>query len=478
MIQLQNVQVTYRHRRRPSLRNFNLAIRPGEFVLLTGKSGCGKTTVTRLINGLIPHFFDADLQGEITVGALNTKTASLRDLARKAGSVFQDPRSQFFTLHVRSEIAFPSENYGIASDIMQARISRTAQELELAELLSKSIFALSSGEKQKVAVASVYALEPDMYVLDEPSANLDADGSAQLRAVLKVLKSKGCTVIIAEHRLGYLQGLADRVIFLEDGQLQADFSGQNFFARPDSWFRERGLQPPASGAPPPAAGRRMAAAVPFLQAANISFAYQRDQPVLHAVSLTAGRGEVTGIMGQNGVGKSTLLRILMGLEKAGSGTICLAGRAAGRRERRQRSFYVMQDVDYQLFAPSVWEELLLGGPASPDREVQAEYCLRFFELDDYRECHPAALSGGQKQRLAVALAWMSRAELVFFDEPTSGLDGDNMDKVSRLIRALARQGRCIFVITHDAAFAAATCDTILLMGADGILTSRPEQAGI
>ncbi len=449
-------------------------------MILTGKSGCGKTTITRLINGLIPHFFAATLQGEIAVGGLDTKTASLRDIACKVGSVFQDPRSQFFTLHVQSELAFPSENYGIAPNVIRQQITRTVEELALTALLPKSIFALSSGEKQKIAVASVYALEPAMYVLDEPSANVDGDGSAQLRAVLRLLKAKGYTVVIAEHRLSYLQGLADRVIFLADGQLEATFSGREFFAQPDGWFRDRGLQSPAAGPALPAAiePRRPAAAVPFLQAVDISFAYQRGQPVLNTVSLSAHRGEVTGLMGKNGAGKSTLLRILMGLEKTGRGTIYIAGRAAGRRERRQRSFYVMQDVDYQLFAPSVWEELLLGGPASTDRVAQAEYCLQFLELTDYRDFHPAALSGGQKQRLAVALAWMSQADLVFFDEPTSGLDGDNMASVSRLIRMLARQGRCIFVITHDAAFAVGTCDTILLMGADGRLTSMTEQAGL
>lgn len=479
MIQFQHVYVTYRSSGRETLTDFSLNVKPGEFVVLTGKSGCGKTTVTRLINSLIPNFFDADLRGEVLVGGLDIKTASIREIARRVGSVFQDPRSQFFTLQVLSELAFPSENYGIEPPIMQQQIQKAVQDFNLGGLLTRSLFALSSGEKQKVAVASVYALKPQIYVFDEPSANLDNGGAAQLLAVLKTLQAQGHTIVIAEHRLGYLQGLVDRVILMEGGQAAEQFSGDDFFAQPPLWLRKRGLRRLAGPDRRPAVkeqvSRAAAAKTPFLEAVNVFFGYKKGTVVLNGISLCAHRGEVIGIMGANGTGKSTLLRVLMGLEKAARGQILIDGVPSGRRARRRQSFYVMQDVDYQLFAPSVREELLLGGGASAATVAKAEAYLRFFQLEGDKTAHPAALSGGQKQRLAIAVACMRNAGLLFLDEPTSGLDGENMEKVSRMIRRLAGEGRCVVVITHDAEFAAATFDQIYHLSEGGHLSNRPLQ---
>lgn len=472
-IEFHDVHVTYRNRNRESLAGFSLNVKQGEFVVLTGKSGCGKTTVTRCINGLIPNFFDADLQGEVFVSGLDIKTASIRDISRRVGSVFQDPRSQFFTLHVKSELAFPSENYGIESHIMQMQIKKAVQDLHLNTLMTRSIFTLSSGEKQKIAVASVYALEPDIYVFDEPSANLDKTGTDQLLAVLSILKAKGHTVIIAEHKLAYLKDLLDRVVFIEDGQVKEEFNCREFFAKPGQWFRDKGLRHFAGAILRPAANalpHNAQAQAPLLQAVAISFGYKRGKPILNGISLTAYRGEITGIMGKNGVGKSTLLRVLMGLEKHHRGEILLEGKPSGTKARMQNSFYVMQDVDYQLFAPSVWEEMLLGCKESPGIVAKAEQYLQFFQLENYKKAHPASLSGGQKQRLSIALAGMQNAGILFLDEPTSGLDGKNMAKVSQLLKHLAQEGRCIFVISHDDEFAINTFDKIFSLEEDGRLT--------
>jgi energy-coupling factor transport system ATP-binding protein len=476
VIQFNNVTVTYRSRKQAILNGFSLAVNQGEFVLLTGRSGCGKTTVTRLINGLIPNFFDTVVTGDVFVGGLAIKKVSLRELTRKVGSVFQDPRSQFFTLHTLSELAFASENLGLPGPVIRAQIQKTIQNLNMAAIGEKSLFALSSGEKQKVAIASVYTLEPEIYVLDEPSANLDEKGVAQLLAILKTLKAEGRTVIIAEHRLAYLQDLADRVILMADSQKKGDFTGEDFFAKPACWFREQGLRH-FDGAVPrlaAAAGQNRKGQAPLLEAQQLAFGYTRGQPVWENLSFCAYAGEITGIMGENGTGKSTLLRVLMGLEKQTRGEIRIAGKPAGAGRRIQQSFYVMQDVDYQLFAPSVWEELLLGCPASPEIEDKAGEYLRFFQLEAYQQVHPAALSGGQKQRLAIALACMRDARLLFFDEPTSGLDGASMEKVSRLLRQLAQAGRCIFVISHDREFASNTFDRVLYLKADGRLIERGE----
>nr|WP_255319590.1 ATP-binding cassette domain-containing protein [Dendrosporobacter quercicolus] len=309
--------------------------------------------------------------------------------------------------------------------------------------------------------------------MDEPSANLDDAGTEQLAAILKTLKAQGHTIIIAEHRLSYLKGSADRVVLLEGGLWKEEYSANSFFTKPAQWLRNkgfRGLDRPVLR--PGIKETGSAVKAPFLEAVDISFGYNRGTPVLNDISLQADRGEVIGIMGTNGAGKSTLLRVLMGLEKPAKGKILIDGVPAGSRTRRRQSFYVMQDVDYQLFAPSVWEELLLGSKASADMVNKAEEYLRFFQLDCVKSAHPAALSGGQKQRLAIAVACMRNAGLLFLDEPTSGLDGENMAKVSGMIKKLARDGRCIFVITHDTEFAAATFDQIYHLSEHGRLSDR------
>ncbi|TWH49185.1 ABC transporter ATP-binding protein [Sporomusa sp. KB1] len=475
MIQFRDVHVTYRNRDQESLAGFSLDVKQGEFVVLTGKSGCGKTTVTRCVNSLIPNFFDAELTGKVSVGGLDISTASIREISRKVGSVFQDPRSQFFTLHVSSELAFPSENYGVGRGAMQAQITKSVQDLNLKELLPRPILALSSGEKQKVAVAAVYTLDPEVYVLDEPSANLDAAATGQLLAILQTLKTQGHTIIIAEHKLSYLKAVVDRVILLEDGKLKEELSGRDFFAKPNQWFRDRGLRclvQTIRQLGVPVLRQRADGESPLLQALDLSFGYMRGKPILDNISLCAYRGEVVGIMGKNGVGKSTLLRVLMGLEKQSRGEIRIEGKPAGAKARIASSFYVMQDVDYQLFSPSVWDELLLGCKEPQSMEEKATQYLRFFQLGNVTEIHPAALSGGQKQRLAIALACMRNAQFVYMDEPTSGLDGENMAKVSQAIRTMAHAGRCIFVVSHDDEFAENTFDKILYLTADGSLSMQ------
>lgn len=475
VIQFNNVQVTYKNSNQISLKDFSLHIKQGEFVVLTGKSGCGKTTVTRCINSLIPNFFDVAVEGQVVVADLDIKTASMRDISRQVGSVLQDPRSQFFTLHVKSELAFPSENYGIEKLIMEKKITKTVEELALNGLLERSLFELSSGEKQKVAVASIYALEPGIYVLDEPSANLDERGTEQLLGILQTLKAQGYTIIISEHRLCYLKDLVDRVVFMAEGQVKEEFCGKDFFKKPISWFQERGLRYldwKTLGSVVNPIQDVIESKVPVLEAVNLSFGYQRGKGILENISLHAHSGEVIGIMGKNGIGKSTLLRVLMGLEKQRQGEIFINGKRAGKAERIQNSFYVMQDVDYQLFAPSVWEEMLLGLTVTPNIRGKAEKYLGIFGLEKYKNVHPASLSGGQKQRLAIALACMREAKLLFLDEPTSGLDGQNMLMVSTIIRELAAEGRCLFVISHDYEFAVSTFDKILYLSGDGEITNR------
>ena len=224
------------------IHDIDLTIQEGEFIVLTGKSGCGKTTLTRCINGLLPDFFEGTITGSCRVCGMDISEHETGDYSSYVGSVFQDPRSQFFTLHVKTEIPFPSENLGTPSSVIQDRFRNTVKQLNISNLLKKSIFELSSGEKQKVAIASIYTANVQIYVLDEPSANLDWEGTKQLKKLLGQLKEQGCTIIISEHKLYYLKDLADRVVILKDGQINTILSGNEFKAQSTNWFHDNGLR--------------------------------------------------------------------------------------------------------------------------------------------------------------------------------------------------------------------------------------------
>ena len=467
IIEFENFTFTYNGSNTGSLKNVNLSISPGEVILLTGESGCGKTTITRCINGLIPDFFEGQIKGRCSVFDMDITEHETGDYSSHIGSVFQDPRSQFFTLHVKTEIPFPSENLGTGQAIIQKQYCNAVERFEIQELLSKSIFDLSSGEKQKVALASVYTAGVSVYVLDEPSANLDDIGTEQLKNVLTALKEQGHTIIVSEHKLYYLKDLVDRVVVLRQGEIREILTGKEFGTKPTSWFHDNGLrQINLHQIRSEPSDLQVKDSDTQIQAENLSFCY-RGKPLLwQDVSFRAKGGEVVGILGKNGSGKSTMIRVLMGLDKPKAGKIAINGRYASKQVRRKKSFYVMQDVDYQLFAGSVIEEMLAGGKDTEANRQKALAILEHFELRDFADRHPSALSGGQKQRLSIALAYMSDAPFLYLDEPTSGLDAANMHKVQQAIRKFAEDGRCVFVITHDYEFAASVFTSLLIINED------------
>lgn len=463
-----NFSFTYNESGSFGVHNINLTIHEGEFIILTGPSGCGKTTLTRCINGLIPDFFEGKPGGGCRVCGMDITEHETGDYSAHVGSVFQDPRSQFFTLHVKTELPFPSENLGIPTQEIQKRLSGTIRELNIGKLLHKSIFRLSSGEKQKVAVASVYAAGVHIYVLDEPSANLDRVGTEQLRRLLKQLKEQGCTVIVSEHRLYYLRDLADRMVILQNGRIQKQLSADEIIHCSAEYLAANGLRQldlrrivPSSAAIP-----KTGHAPVSIRAENLSFRYSREQPLWNNASFFAAGGDIVGIVGKNGTGKSTLIRVLMGLEKPKGGKISICGKYASRQQRRKKSFYVIQDADYQFFAGSVLEEMLSGYEGEQDAVKKAREILKSFGLEDYEKVHPSTLSGGQKQRLSVALSCMCDMPFLYFDEPTSGLDAENMRLVRETIKAQTKKGCVAFIITHDYEFAASLFSSLLIVQDD------------
>ena len=458
MISIDNVSFGYGEAQE-TLSQVSTAIAPGECVLLCGASGCGKTTVTKLINGLIPAFTPGcRLEGRVEVDGLDPGTTPMYELARKVGSVFQNPKSQFFNLDTDSELAFGLENEGRTPEEIRKRVADTVDALHLKELQARNIFSLSGGQKQLLAFGSVYAMGPEIFVLDEPTANLDQDAIARLHDQIAGLKRQGRTVVIAEHRLYFLTDLIDRALYLRDGVLERTFTREQFCALTDREREALGLRTliPAGCTLPAVAP---AGAKEGLSVEGLTCAYRKEPPVFQALSFSARPGEVVAITGPNGVGKTTLSRCLCGLIREQAGQIALNGRLLNRKERQKAAFCVMQDVNHQLFSDSVWGECRMSAPDAPDSTVEG--VLDSLHLLPFRERHPMSLSGGQKQRLAVATALLSEKPILIFDEPTSGLDYARMVEVSGVIRSLAQQGRIVLVVTHDQEFLQRACDRVL-----------------
>ena len=458
MISVDNVSFGYGEAQE-TLSQVSAAIAPGECVLLCGASGCGKTTVTKLINGLIPAFTPGcRLEGRVEVDGLDPGTTPMYELARKVGSVFQNPKSQFFNLDTDSELAFGLENEGRPPEEIRKRVADTVDALHLQELQARNIFSLSGGQKQLLAFGSVYAMGPEIFVLDEPTANLDQDAIARLHDQIAGLKRQGRTVVIAEHRLYFLTDLIDRVLYLRDGVLERTFTRKQFCALTDREREALGLRTliPAGCTLPAAAP---AGAKEGLSVEGLTCAYRKEPPVFQALSFSARPGEVVAITGPNGVGKTTLSRCLCGLIREQAGQIALNGRPLNRKKRQKAAFCVMQDVNHQLFSDSVWGECRMSAPDVPDSSLKG--VLDSLHLLPFRERHPMSLSGGQKQRLAVATALLSEKPILIFDEPTSGLDYARMVEVSGVIRSLAQQGRIVLVVTHDQEFLQRACDRVL-----------------
>ena len=461
MIIFENFSFRYKERSEFTLKDINLTVRTGELILLTGRSGCGKTTLIRSLNGLIPHFYPGEIKGSISLDGQSLLELKPSELAGKVGTVFQDPRSQFFMTDTTRELAFGCENMGFSREKTIDRITKSVTDLKLSDYLNRSIFDLSSGEKQQITIGSVYALLPKVYIFDEPSANLDYDATKRLAEIMKRLKREGYTVLVVEHRFYYLRALIDRAFFIQDGRIAQEFTREQFCELPDERRIPYGLRTvwPERDAKEYRAKSNAHASGNVLEVKDLSFAYKKEPDILRNISFEAHEGDVIGILGHNGAGKTTLLSIMTGLLKEKSGAICYNGKKLSPRQRRHLSYLVMQDTDYQLFASSVEEELSLG--IKDDCTEKVTETLEALELGTYRECHPASLSGGQKQRVTIGAAIVKDSPVIFFDEPTSGLDYDSMMRVSRLIGQLASAGVIIFVVSHDFEFITRTCSEVL-----------------
>ncbi|UHA76186.1 energy-coupling factor ABC transporter ATP-binding protein [Paenibacillus sp. 481] len=461
IIELKDVSFKY-NESAEQLKYINLTINEGECVVITGPSGCGKTTLTRLINGLIPNFYEGELTGTVVLQGRNIKDIAAWDFGRIVGSVFQDSRSQFFTSVVQDEIAFCGENYGMDAEQIRKRVEELAEEMQLTSLLHSGVHQLSSGQKQKVAVASARLANPDILVMDEPSANLDMVATRELADILSVLKASRKSIIVADHRLYYLLPLADRIVYMNQGEIAAEWTPEELLSLSEEMLHDYGLRSPVLKVPSHVVGDPGCIQPERIALHDVRIAPKKfKRAVLDRVTFSLRKGEVVCMTGPNGVGKTTLARTLCGLLKEQKGYISIDEQPVKAKQRLGKLWFVMQDSDYQLFSDSVLNELLLSHEKESDAARRAEHLLKQLDLWAFRDQHPASLSGGQKQRLTFAVGLMSRPDILILDEPTSGLDGKNMRRVVNLIREIAATGVTVIVITHDYELVYGACERLL-----------------
>lgn len=463
MIEIKDMSFTYKGTEQEIIKNINLKINEGECVLICGKSGSGKTSLLRVINGLIPHFYGGDYEGSVVIDGMEVKDTPMYKLSKKIGTVYQNPRSQFFNIDTTSEVAFGIENMAYPKEEIHRRVNKAIVDANISHVMERSIFELSGGEKQKIAFASVFAMEPDIYLLDEPSSNLDAECTLELQRRIKKLKKLKETVLICEHRLHYLKDLVDRVIYMKDGQIAKDCLADEFFSISDTKRMEMGLRVLDTSSVQVKSQKKTEQKQ--LRLYSISSGYKKKS-IIHEVTFEADKGDIIGIVGHNGAGKSTLAETICGLNKVLSGKIAWMGKPVNEKQRQKLCYMVFQDVDYQLFADSVENECHYGLKNVDKDDVKQT--LIELSLIDYREMHPATLSGGQKQRLAVAVSMVCDKDIIVFDEPTSGLDLYSMEKVTSLVKLLSEMGKLIFIVTHDVEFLSRVCSRVIEMK-DGYL---------
>jgi energy-coupling factor transporter ATP-binding protein EcfA2 len=501
LIKADNFSFTYNGTEKPALENISLTIEDGEFVLITGPSGGGKSTLCRCFNGLVPHFYGGTIDGRIEVRGMDTLKHPPKELAAKVGMVFQDPENQLVTADVEREIAFGMENLGFPVSLISRRIEEALDTVGIAALRYRRHQELSGGEKQKVAIASVLTLHPDVLVLDEPTSQLDPQSAEEVLRILERLNDElGITVILVEHRLDRVIHLVDRMLILKDGKIYANGQPQEIMRSLNS--ADNGISIPpvvrlmqclqdkclSNGELPltvkdarltlqktlakvktAAFTEKDAAGRPVLTVEKLWFTYG-DKPVLRDISMTVNEGEFIAVMGRNASGKTTLIKHFNGLLKPAKGKITIDGadtRHKSVAELSRKAGYVFQNPDDHLFADTVEDEVafsLKNRGMEPDKIARSvENILAGFGLLRYRHAYPRNLSGGEKQRLALASVLVNEPEIVVMDEPTRGMDLALKKELMKFLDDYRRQGHAVIMVTHDVEMVAEYVDRVILL---------------
>ena len=480
--------LSFKYRTRPdhALRHVSFQVEPGEVVLVAGASGCGKTTLMRCINGLIPRSYRGELSGRVLLYGEGTTGRPLSEISQVVGTVLQDPEKQILGSRVENEVAFGLENLGLPPDEILARVEETLEYLNIEHLRERETFYLSGGEKQKVAVAGTLAMHPSILLLDEPLASLDPVSAQEALRLIRRLADEGKTVLIIEHRVEDVLSIdPDKALFMIDGEVRYFGPIEGFQQVVD--YHEVKLPAPlilekARGALPPEPILPLDAeetSAPLIEFEDVSFAYEDGPEVLHGINLTVRRGDVIALLGPNGAGKTTLVKHAIGLLKPKSGRVRVKGvdtQEMSVAQIAQMVGYIFQSPSHMLFAPTVRKEVAFGpenlghDQATTDEGVtRAIEILNLKGLEDYP---PLALSFGQQKRVSIAAILSMRSRVLMMDEPTAGQDYKNyMTFVESILRL--REFDALLFITHDLDLAVCYANRVVLMRQGGIAADGP-----
>ena len=514
------------------LRGVNLAIGAGEFVAVLGRVGAGKSTLCMALNGLVPHATGGVFRGDVTVLGQNTKTHPIADLAQSVGLVFQDPEMQLTQMRVEDEIAFGPENLGVPTGEIEERVTWALEAVGLAGYRDRSPLHLSGGEKQRVAIAAMLAMRPQVLALDEPTANLDPAGKAAIFNLLaRLARERQITIVLATQELERVARYVQRVVVLHDGVIGLDDTPGNVFAQApllQGWglgapqlaelasllteqtgrpYRFLGMseayaqlrrelraaavhsgtaadqldaspasQVPASRTPEPASQ-------PQLALEQVSFSYLDGTAALRDISLAVAAGEFVALLGANGSGKTTLAKHLNGLLKPSRGCVRVNGRDTRPlrvAELARTVGYVFQNPDHQIFAASVEEEIAFGLRLQglPQAEVaeRVDWALAAFALTSYRELPPALLGWGQRRQVAMAAVLATRPQVLVLDEPTGGLDVRSRDALMAAVTTFNWSGGTVILITHNMRLVAEYASRAVVMAGGQVMFDAAPRA--
>lgn len=443
----------------PTLRKVSGNIPAGRCVVLCGGSGCGKSTLLRCINGLIPQFYEGELTGFCRLDGHDTADFSIGEIGELAASVFQDPRSQFFTVNSSNEVAFGLENHGLPQEKIRDRVDEAFRTFHLEHLKNRNVYELSSGERQLISILSAWAMDTDIFLLDEPTANLDFAATQQLKNILLKLKKQGKTLLLSEHRLYYLADIADEYWIMANGEIKHKYTAEKAKSLSPLQLHTLSLrtldleQITVSERPPQPENMPQA-----LFVSDLRYEYGRkNRAILSDVNFSVCTHEIVGLVGANGCGKTTLGKLIAGLYHSTGGEISLFGKAQKPKQLQKQVLFIMQEAEFQFFTNSVLHELQYGHKITDEFEKKTETLLKSMDMWECRDRHPFSLSGGQMQRLTLMMAYLSDKPIIILDEPTAGQDADSLKRCAELIREMGKE-KTVLIITHDLELIADACD--------------------
>lgn len=473
---IRDLTFRYRIRTEPALHGVSFDLHPGELLLLAGSSGCGKTTLMRCVNGLIPRTYSGDMTGEVLLFGKPAKDMLMSELSQVVGTLLQDPERQIVSSYVLNDVAFGLENLALPRDEIRSRVDEALDRLGILKLRDRETFSLSGGERQKVALAGVLAMRPKILLLDEPLASLDPVSAHEALQLFRRLADEGISIMLVEHRVeDVLAVQPDRVLYLDEGK-QVYYGDQAGLMKVVDYHRiklpaEVVMERSRSEPPPPyEPAVKPDGRAPLVTFENVTFRYSAELPaVLQDINLTVHQGDIIAILGHNGAGKTTLVKHALGLLKPSQGRVLLEGKDTHEISVAQAAHtigYVFQSPSQMLFAPSVDDELSFGprNLRHPVDQIQrdVDWSLQTVHMQEERKTPPLALSYGQQKRVSIAAVLAMRSRILMMDEPTAGQDYWNYMAFMDAILQMPGFDAVIF-ITHDLDLSVIFANRVLLI---------------